>query len=156
MNWSLRVPRRRWMVPVFLGVAALTLACAFMINVVDEYSDRSVLRARGQQITATVTEVLEYNRSNESLEVRVALPDGRLVDVDFAASNQLGTQVGQPVQVTIDPGDLLASMPTDQLNNGQSFASNLAVNSGPFALFAIGCFVFTFIRARESSRHDGT
>jgi hypothetical protein len=142
--------------PVFLGVAALALAGAFMINVVDEYDDRSILRAKGLQVTATVTEVIEYNRSNKSLEVRAALPDGRLVDVDFAESNQLGAKVGQPVQVTINPGDLLVSMPTDQLNNGQSFASSLAATSGPFALFAIGCFVFAFIRARDGSRHADT
>jgi hypothetical protein len=123
-----------------------------MLNVVDEYDARSILRARGQHVTATVTEVIEYNRSNESLEVRAALPDGRLVDVDFAESNQLGAKVGQPVRLTIDPGDLLVSMPTDQLNNGQSFASSLAANSGPLALLGIGCFVFAFIRARERSR----
>ena len=80
----------------------------------EEYDARSILRAKGQQVTATVTEVTEYNRSSESLGVRAALPDGRLIDVDFAESNQLGAEVGQLVQVTIDPRDVRTSMPTDQ------------------------------------------
>jgi hypothetical protein len=149
MNWLLRVLRLRSLGPVILGVVALALAGAFMITVVDEYGDRSILRARGERVTATVTEVIEYNRSNESLEVRAALTDGRLVDVDFAESDQLGASVGQFIQVTIDPTDASLSMPTDQLNNGQSFAYKLVATSGPFALFALGCFVFAFIRARE-------
>jgi hypothetical protein len=156
MNWLLRVPRLRWLRPVVLGVAALLLAGAFMLNVVDEYDDRSILRARGERVTATVTEVIEYNRSNESLEVRAALTDGRLVDVDFAESDQLGARVGQLIQVTIDPTDAYLRMPTDQLNNGQSFASKLVATSGPFALFALGCFVFAFIRTREEARHTDT
>jgi hypothetical protein len=141
---------------VVLGFAALALAGWLTLDVVDEYDDRAILRARGIQVTATVTEVIETNRSNESLEVRAALPDGRSVDVDFAESNQLGAKRGQPIQVTVDPGDLLVSMPTDQLNNGRSFANSLAATSGPFAIFAIGCFVFTFIRAREESHRAGS
>ncbi|WP_132189207.1 MULTISPECIES: hypothetical protein [Kribbella] len=98
----------------------------------------------------------EYNRSKQSLGVRAALPDGRLIDVDFAESSQLGATVGQPIQVTIDPRDIRTSMPTDQLNNGQSFATGLAALSGPPALFAIGCFVFAFIRAKETARRTDT
>ncbi|GAB2648179.1 hypothetical protein GCM10009743_24600 [Kribbella swartbergensis] len=144
------------MAPVFLGVAAVALAGGFMVNVIDEYDARSILRARGQPVTATVTEVTAYSRSKQSLAVRAALPDGRLVDVDFAESNQLGATVGQPVQVTIDPRDIRTSMPTDQLNNGQSFATGLAAASGPWAVFAIGCFVFAFIRAKEAARRTAT
>lgn len=144
------------MVPVFLAVAALALAGAFLSNVIDEYDARAILSARGQQVTATVSEVTEYNRSKESLAVRAILPDGRLMDVDFAESNQLGAKVGQPVRVTIDPNDIRTSMPTDQLNNGQSFTSGLAATSGPFALFAIGCFVFAVIRDNEAIRRTET
>lgn len=154
MHWLFRAGRRRWLVPVFLGVGGLVLAGAFTSNVIDGYDARAILRARGQQVTATVTEVTEYNRSKESLAVRATLPDGRLIDVDFAESNQLGAKVGQPVQVTIDPNDIRTCMPTDQLNNGQSFASGLAATSGPFALFAIGCFVFAYIRTKQAARRS--
>ncbi|WP_329000875.1 hypothetical protein OHA18_41400 [Kribbella sp. NBC_00709] len=111
MHRLFRGERRGWLVPAFLGVAGLVLAGVFMSNVIDEYDARAILRARGQQVTATVTEVTEYSRSNESLEVRATLPDGQLVDVDFAESNQLGAKVGQLVQVTIDPNDIRTSMP---------------------------------------------
>ncbi|GAA0947783.1 hypothetical protein GCM10009554_44790 [Kribbella koreensis] len=151
MHWLFRAGR----VPVFLGVAGLALAGAFMSNVRDEYDARTILTARGQEVSATVTEVTEYNRSKESLAVRAALADGRLIDVDFADSNQLGAKVGQPIHVTVDPDDIRTNMPTDQLNSGQSFASGLAATSGPFALFGIGCFVFAFIRTKKAgSRAD--
>ncbi|MFI5712684.1 hypothetical protein [Kribbella sp. NPDC051620] len=151
MNWLLRARRSRWLVPVFLGVAALALAGGLMATVVDEYDVRAILKNSGQQATVTVTEVTAYSRTKESLAVRAALPDGRLVDVDFADSNQLGATVGEPVQVTIDPNDISISIPTDQLNNGQSFASGLVATSGLPVLFAVGCFVFAFIRAKEAA-----
>jgi hypothetical protein len=56
-----------------------------MLDVRDEYDARSILTATGQQVTATETEVAEYNQSNESPAVRAALPEGRLIAVDFAA-----------------------------------------------------------------------
>ena len=149
MKWSLRVPQQGWLVPVILGIGGLALSVAFMINVVEEYDGRSILRARGQQVTATVTAVTETNRSNESLEVRAALADGRPVDVDLVESNQFGAKVGQPIQITIDPADVRLSVPTDLLNNEQSFASKLAATTGPTVLFAIGCFIFALIKTRE-------
>jgi hypothetical protein len=47
-------------------------------------------------------------------------------------------------------------MPTDQLDEGQPFAAALAATSGPFAFFAIGCFVFAFVRANEAARRTDT
>lgn len=152
MKWSLRVPQQGWLVPVILGIGGLALSVAFMINVVEEYDGRSILRARGQQVTATVTAVTETNRSNESLEVRAALADGRPVDVDLVESNQFGAKVGQPIQITIDPADVRLSVPTDLLNNEQSFASKLAATTGPTVVFAIGCFILALIKPAKSPR----
>ena len=47
-------------------------------------------------------------------------------------------------------------MPTDQLNNRTILRERATYNKRPWALVAIGCFVFAFVRVNEAARRADT
>lgn len=158
LGWLTRSDKtgRRAIVPVVFGLAVLGFAGFLAPDVVSEYDDRAILHSRGQEVTATVIEVLERSRTDLALYVRSRLSDGRTVDVYLAESDQLGAEPGTSIRVTVDPTDLGRNMPADLLAREDPFVVAMIKYIGPVVLFAVGWFVFAAVIARRASRRPST
>lgn len=154
LGWLTRADAkgRHAIVPVLFGLILLGLAGFLVPDVIEEYDDRAVLRARGENAVATVTEVLDRSRTNDALYVRGKLPDCRIVEIDLTDTDQLGVEVGTAVRVTVDPGDLSRNMPTEVFEREDSFFFAEVKYVGPIVLFAAGWFVFGAVIAHSASR----
>lgn len=158
LDWLTRsdAKRRRAIVPVLFGVVLLGLAGYLVTDVSKEYDDRAILHARGEGVVVSVTEVLDRSRTNDALYVRGKLPDGRIVEVDLADSDQLGAEAGAAVRVTVDPTDLSRNMPTDLFAREDPFMVAVIKYVGPIVLFAVGWFTFGAVIAHNASRRPTT
>jgi hypothetical protein len=150
MNRLLRLARTGWVLPLVFGVLCLAFAGCVSRDVVAEYADRSILRERGQHVTAVVVEVIDRSRTHHALVVRATLPDSRTLEVYLSESEELGAEKGDVVHVVVDPLNLDRNLPEDYFGNGKSFLFALFETVGPLVLFAIGWFVYAIVTARQA------
>jgi Protein of unknown function (DUF3592) len=154
-DWQTR-PDRRPIVFVILGVIVLGFAGFLASDVVAEYDDRAIIHDRGQRVKATVVEVLERGRRDETQHVRTRLPDGRTADVDLADSAQRWSEPGRSIRITVDPTDLSRNLPDDILYREVPFTVAMIMHIGPVVLVATGWFIAAAVTARNASWQSKT